>query len=50
MASKKTRDQIREEVRADQARYDEVTRRLRERIERGLREIEAQKAARRASS
>ena len=36
MASKETRKKIREEVAADQARYDEVTRRLEERIERGL--------------
>ena len=36
MASKETKKRIREEVAADQARYDEVTRRLRERIERGL--------------
>lgn len=36
MASKKTMQRIREEVAADQARYDEVTRRLKERIERGL--------------
>jgi hypothetical protein len=35
MASKKTTERIREEVRADQARYDEVTRQLKERIERG---------------
>jgi len=36
MASKETMRKIREEVAADQARYDEVTRRLQERIERGL--------------
>lgn len=36
MASKETRKKIREQVEADQARYDEVTRRLHERIERGL--------------
>ena len=35
MASKETKKRIRDEVAADQARYDEVTRRLRERIERG---------------
>jgi len=33
MASKETKRKIREEVRADQARYDEVTRRMLERIE-----------------
>ena len=33
MASKETKRKIREEVRADQARYDQVTRRLLERIE-----------------
>jgi hypothetical protein len=31
---KTTKQRIREEVRADQARYDEVTRRLQETIER----------------
>jgi len=36
MASKETRKKVREEVAADQVRYDEVTRMLRERIERGL--------------
>ena len=36
MASKETKRKIREELAADQARYDEVTRRLQERIERGL--------------
>ena len=35
MASKETKKRIREEVEADRARYDEVTRRLKERIERG---------------
>ena len=35
MASKETTKRIRDEVRADQARYDDVTRRLKERIERG---------------
>jgi t-SNARE complex subunit (syntaxin) len=33
MASKETKRKIREEVRADQARYDDVTRRMLERIE-----------------
>ena len=36
MASKETVRKIREEVAADQERYDEVTRRLEARIERGL--------------
>jgi hypothetical protein len=49
MASRETKRKIREERIADQARYDEVTRRLQERIERGLREID-QRAARRESS
>jgi hypothetical protein len=35
LASKETKRKSREERLADQARYDEVTRRLRERIERG---------------
>jgi hypothetical protein len=35
MASKETKRRIREEIAADQARYDAVTRRLKERIERG---------------
>jgi hypothetical protein len=48
MASKETKKRIREEMRADQARYDETTRRLRERIERGLAEIEAQRERRQA--
>jgi hypothetical protein len=34
---------------ADQARYDEVTRRLQERIERGLREIDQRKERRESS-
>lgn len=49
MASKETKKRIREEMRADQARYDETTRRLRERIERGLADIEAQRERREAS-
>jgi hypothetical protein len=40
MASKDTKRRIREEVAADQARYDDVTRRLKERIERGLRDMD----------
>jgi hypothetical protein len=49
MAMKETLRKIREEVRADQARYDDVTRRLLERIERRRRES-GQKEDRRASS
>ena len=49
MASKKTIQKIRDEVKADQPRYDEVTRRLEERIERGL-ECERQAADRRRAS
>jgi hypothetical protein len=49
MASKETKRKIREEVRADQARYDDVTRRLKERIERGLRAMD-QRSTRRESS
>ena len=50
MASKETKKRIREEVRADQPRYDDVTRRLKERIERGLREMDQREAERRESS
>ena len=51
MASKETLRKIREEVAADQERYDEVTRRLQERIERGLtRERERKADQRRKSS
>ncbi len=49
MASKETKRKIREEVRADQDRYDEVTRRMRERIERKPR-VEPQRSERRESS
>ena len=35
MSKKDLKRKIREEMRADQARYDETTRRLKERIERG---------------
>jgi hypothetical protein len=49
MASKETKRKIREEVRADQARYDDVTRRLKDRIERGLRAMD-QRETRRESS
>jgi hypothetical protein len=43
MASKETKRKIREEVRADQARYDEVTRRLLARIEHYRRRTEARR-------
>jgi hypothetical protein len=49
MASKETKRRIREEVAADQARYDEVTRRLQDRIERGQK-VERQPPERRESS
>jgi hypothetical protein len=49
MASRETKRKIREEVKADQARYDDATRRLKERIERGLRELD-QRRERRESS
>ena len=49
MASKETRKRIREERLADQTRYDDVTRRLKERIERGLRAMD-QRSTRRESS
>ena len=51
MASKETRKKVREEVAADQVRYDEVARMLRERIERGLaRERQRAQEERRESS
>ncbi len=43
MARKETRRRIREEVRADQARYDDVTRRMIEVIERYRRKAEVGK-------
>jgi hypothetical protein len=49
MASKETKKKIRDERIAGQARYD-VTRRLQERIERGLREIDQRAVERRESS
>jgi hypothetical protein len=49
MASKETKRKIREEVAADQERYDDLTRRLKERIERG-RPADAQPDRRRESS
>ncbi len=42
MASKETKRKIREEVAADQARYDDVTRRMKERIEHYRRRAESQ--------
>ena len=50
MASKETRKRVREAVAADQARYDEVTRRLQERIARGLTRLSAGQKERRAAS
>jgi len=41
MKKTEIKKRIREEIRAEQAEYDERTRRLRERIERGLREAQA---------
>ena len=49
MASKEEKRKSREERIADQARYDEVTRQLKERIERGQREVD-QRGERRESS
>jgi hypothetical protein len=49
MSRKEVKKRIREERLADQARYDEVTRRLQERIERGLREIDQRKERRESS-
>jgi hypothetical protein len=49
MASKETKRKIREEVAAEQARYDEVARRLKERIERA-RSGKSQRTLRRESS
>ena len=52
MASKETKRKSREARLADQARWDEVTRRLEERIERGLRAMDQRReeAERRESS
>jgi hypothetical protein len=51
MASKETKRKSREDRIADQARYDDVTRQLRERIERGPRTREpSQDEPRRQSS
>jgi hypothetical protein len=50
MSRKEVKKKVREERIADQARYDDVTRRLQERIERGLREIDQRTAERRESS
>ena len=49
MSRKEVKKRIREEIEADRARYDDVTRRLKERIERGLREMD-QRRVRRESS
>ena len=49
MTRKEIKRKIREEVRADQARYDDLTRRLMERIRRG-RLMERQSPERRESS
>jgi hypothetical protein len=43
MASKETKKRIREERRAEQDRYDATTRRLQERIDKGLAEIQARR-------
>jgi hypothetical protein len=44
VASEETKKKIREEVRADQARYDDVTRRMLERIAELRRQSEAREA------
>jgi hypothetical protein len=49
MSRKEAKKRIREERLADQARYDEVTRRLQERIERGLHEMDQRKKRRESS-
>ena len=46
MAKKTAKQRIREEVKADQARYDDVTRRLKEAIERYGRLAEEERRAR----
>jgi hypothetical protein len=43
VAYEETKKKIREEVRADQARYDDVTRRMLERIEQLRRQAEARR-------
>jgi hypothetical protein len=50
MTRKEIKKRIREEVAADQARYDEVTRFLRARIEHHRRRAESQATRRRESS
>jgi hypothetical protein len=45
MKKKEIKRRIREEMRAEQAEYDERTRRLRERIERGRREAQERERA-----
>lgn len=50
MTRKEVKKRIREEVAADQARYDDVTRRLKERIEHHRKAAEVQPSERRESS
>ena len=50
MASKEAKKRSREQRLADQPRWDAVTRRLQERIERGLRELDQRAEKRRESS
>jgi hypothetical protein len=45
MKKKEIKRRIREEMRAEQPEYDERTRRLKERIERGRREAQAREAS-----
>jgi hypothetical protein len=49
MSRKEVKKRIREERLADQARYDEVTRQLKERIERGQREVDQRRERRETS-
>jgi hypothetical protein len=50
MTRKEVKKRIREEVASDQARYDDVTRRMKERIERYRKATETQAPERRESS
>jgi len=50
MTRKEVKKRIREEVSADRARYDDVTRRMKERIEHYRRAAESQASERRESS
>jgi hypothetical protein len=50
MTRKEVKKRIREEVAADQARYDDVTRRMEALIERYRKATEPQRSARRESS